>query len=363
MHTNTIINTLRGIILTTTLLLACLFSLSSCYSEKGKDHDALVMPEVDIITTQIDSVTQKHIEDSISFSSQHHYTKNFNFVVKADSIKLVTRQPEEVISQERFPEDIMLITEKDSITLYRGNDIVVAEIRILPADTIDQVWVQVARDQDSFGWIHESELLKQVVPNDPISQFISLFSDSHILWTLITVAMIIVPYTLRFLQKKKAKIIHLNDIPSFYPTLLALILALAAVVYSSIQLFEPEMWRHFYYHPTLNPLAVPPILALFLTLVWMLPIVGMATVDDVMHHLPVHDALLYLAGLAAVCMVIYVVFSVSTLYYLGYALFIAYAYFSISIFYRNKRLVYFCGNCGKAITQKGKCPHCGAINI
>ena len=363
MHTPKSIRSLHGAICFIASVLVCLVSLSSCYSEKEKEHDALVMPEVDIVTSQMDSVTQKHIEDSISFSTIHHYTKNFNFVVKSDSIKLVTRQPEEVISQEKFPEDVILMTESDSITLYRGDDIVVAEIRILPTDTIDQVWVQVARDQDSFGWIHESKLLKQVVPNDPISQFISLFSDTHILWTLITVAMIIVPYTLRIIRKKRAKIIHINDIPSFYPTLLVLILALAATVYSSIQLFEPEMWRHFYYHPTLNPLAVPPILGIFLTLVWLLPVVGMATVEDVLHHLSFHDALLYLSGLAAVCMVIYVVFSVSTLYYVGYVLLIAYAYLSIRIFYKNRRLVYFCGKCGKAITQKGRCPHCGAINV
>ncbi len=338
------------------------FLLVSCYSEKSKDHDALVIPGADVVTPSVDSLTQQHIADSISFSSQHHYTKNYNFIVKADSMTLLKQQPEEVTSQREFPID-MTETVYDSITLRRGEVIVVAEIRIIPADTVDTVWVQVARDQETFGWIHESAMLKGVVPRDPISQFISFFSDRHILWTLIAVAAILVTYTLRLIRKKKAKIIHLNDIPSFYPTLLVLTLALAATVYSSIQLFEPEMWRHFYYHPTLNPLSVPPMLGVFLALVWLLPILGMATVEDVFHHMPFEEAVLYLAGLAAVCMVVYVVFSVSTLYFIGYALFVAYAYFSVSVFYRHRRLVFYCGKCGKALTQKGRCPHCGAINV
>jgi 4-hydroxybenzoate polyprenyltransferase len=49
----------------------------------------------------------------------------------------------------------------------------------------------------------------------------------------------------------------------------------------------------------------------------------------VYHRLPLGEAIMYLVGLAAVCAVIYVVFSITTLYYVGYPLLIAYFYFAI----------------------------------
>ena len=41
------------------------------------------------------------------------------------------------------------------------------------------------------------------------------------------------------------------------------------------------------------------------------------------------EAILYLGGLAAICAVDYVVFSITTLYYLGYPLLIAYYVFAL----------------------------------
>ena len=45
--------------------------------------------------------------------------------------------------------------------------------------------------------------------------------------------------------------------------------------------------------------------------------------------LPLGEAIIYLVGLAAVCAVLYVVFSITTLSYIGYPLLIAYYYFAI----------------------------------
>jgi hypothetical protein len=123
--------------------------------------------------------------------------------------------------------------------------------------------------------------------------------------------------------------VHFNDIQSFYPTALCLLIASSAVLYSSIQLFGPETWRHFYYHPSLNPFALPFWLGVFVSSVWALIIVAIATVDEVTRLLPLGEAILYLVGLAAVCAVLYTVFSITTLYYVGYPLLIAYFYFAI----------------------------------
>lgn len=270
--------------------------------------------------------------DSISFYTTHHYSLNYNFVVTGDSLVIVEQQPDgmdvpDVVSTEIEISGMEM--QKDSIVLRRHDRIVVADIKTLPADSVDSVWVKVARDQLTIGWVHESELLSQVSPDDPISQFIDLFSDAHLLVFLAFCVVVIVAYGVRRILRKGAHIVHFNDIPSFYPTLLCLLVASSAVLYSSIQLFGPESWRHFYYHPSLNPFALPFHLALFVSSVWAIVIVSIATVDDVTRQLPLGSAILYMGGLAGICAVCYVVFSITTLYYVGYPLLIAYYVFAI----------------------------------
>ena len=291
--------------------------------------------------------------DSAKFAATHHYSINYNFVVKTDSVNLVRQQPEEVIS--RLP--------TDTVAIYRHDHIAVADIRIIPADSIDTVWIQVARDQETFGWIHESSLLPCVVPSDPISQFISTFSDTHLLIFLIIISVISSAYLTRTILRRNAKIVHFNDINSFYPTLLALIVASSATLYSSIQMFAPDMWRHFYFHPTLNPFNVPPTLGIFIASVWAMLIVGLAAVDVVRNILPTGQALLYLCGLAAVCAVNYIVFSLTTLYFVGYFLYAAYLYVALKRYFTKFRQTYVCGNCGAPMSGKGRCPSCGRENL
>ena len=283
------------------------------------------------ITPDAWNLTEQQL-DSISFYTTHHYTQNYNFVVTGDSLVVVAQQPEAMAVPEVVSIEIESIGEehqKDSITLRKNERIVVADIMTVPSDTIDSVWVKVARDQLTFGWIHEKELLAKVSPDDPISQFIDLFSNVHLLVFLAFGVVIVAAYGVRRLMRRGAKIVHFNDIPSFYPTTLCLLVASSAVLYSSIQLFGPESWRHFYYHPTLNPFGMPLHLGLFVTSVWAIVIVAIATVDDVTKHLPLGSAVLYLGGLTAVCAVDYVVFSITTLYYIGYPLLIAYYIFAL----------------------------------
>ena len=270
--------------------------------------------------------------DSISFYTTHHYTQNYNFVVTGDSLVVVAQQTEDMAVPEVVSIEIEAIGkewQKDSITLRKNERIVVADIKTVPSDTIDSVWVKVARDQLTFGWVHENELLAKVSPDDPISQFIDFFSDTHLLIFLAFCVVIVAAYGVRRLMKLGAKIVHFNDIPSFYPATLCLLVATSAVIYSSIQVFGPESWRHFYYHPSLNPFALPLHLGLFVTSVWAIIIVAIATVDDVTKHLSLGESILYLGGLAAICAVDYVIFSITTLYYIGYPLLIAYYVFAL----------------------------------
>ena len=304
----------------------------------------LLLPLVLLLMSAM-SLTSCYKQET-GFTATHHYNQNYNFVVKADSM-VIYENPDTAIY--------------DSIIVYRGDQLVVAEIKTISNDTIDSVWVKLARDQMSQGWTRECDLLNGVAPDDPISQFIDLFSNNHLLLFLALVVVVTASYGLRKLYRRDAYIVHFHDISSVLPTMLAVLVATSATVYATIQNFAPENWRHFYFHPTLNPFAVMPVIGLFVSLVWALIITGIAVVEDVMRRLPFGSAVLYLLGLAAICAVDYVVFSIFTLYYIGYVLLAAYIWFAVS----RLRLVlarYVCGNCGKRIPGLGKCPHCGAVN-
>ena len=351
------------------LLLLFSFSFTGCYHKKTPSSfrlpDSIQEAQIsrrleagdDSVLKQNDkdqiewSGTRSKV-DSLAFRVKHHYSQGFNFVVIPDSLMLLRQQPEEAVNDMKT----------DSFAVKKGKEVVVADIRILPNDKQDSVWVQIATEDYAFGWIHESQLLKQVVPADPISQFISTFSNIHLLIFLIVISIMGVGYLARKILKKNAHIVHLNDINSFYPTLLAVIVALSAAFYASIQLFAPETWREFYFHPSLNPFSQPLLLNIFLVLVWAMLIIGLATIDDVRRLLKSGDTLLYLSGLGAVCAVNYIVFSVLTLYYIGYPLLIVYIYYAFRIYLRKTRETYYCGNCGVRLHRKGRCPQCGAVN-
>ena len=315
-----------------------LLLLTSCYNKGQLSPDAWNLTEQQL--------------DSISFYTTHHYTQNYNFQVRADSMALIAQLPAEVISD--MPVDTLMV--------YKNEHLVVADITTVPADTIDSIWVKVARDQLTFGWIHERDMLAAVSPDDSISEFIDFFSDAHLLIFLALLVVAIAAYVYKLLISRRAKLVHFNDIASFYPTLLCLLVASVATVYSSIQLFAPEKWRHFYYHPTLNPYAVPFSLEVFLCLLWAILIVAIAAFDDVRRQLSFGDAVLYLLGLGATCAVVYVVFSVSTLYYIGYPLLVAYTAFALWCYFGHLHPLYQCGRCGALLHEKGICPRCGTRN-
>lgn len=313
--------------------------LNSCYHQEPETSDAWMVTEEQM--------------DSISFYTTHHYTQNYNFLVTVDSLWLIVQQPSELLSE-------MLV---DTIVVHNEDRLVVADIMTLPSDTIDSVWVQVARDQNTIGWIREKQMLPGVAPDNPISQFITFFSDTHLLIMLAFLVLVGALYTIRGLYRRNAKIVHFNDIPSVYPTLLALLVAASAVFYSTIQLADPDSWRHYYYHPTLNPFAVPLHLGIFLFSVWGLLLMLLAAVDDIRRYLSLGETILYGLGLMGVCAIDYVVFSISTLYYVGYPLLVLYVGFAVWRYVRCGRAVYVCGKCGASLREKGVCPKCGSRNV
>lgn len=296
------------------MLLGILLMLSSCYHRHNSHQQHAAMVEY----------SDRQL-DSISFSTTHHYTNKYNFLVFKDSLELMRQQPEEYISGLKV----------DTFAVKKNHLLVVTDIRMVPQDSIDSVWVQLATENNDFGWVRESKLLRRVVPDDPISEFIMTFSNVHLLIFLVVIVVITMAYLVRKVFHSNGKIVHFNDIDSPYPVTLVLLVSISAAFYGWIQSFEPEMWRHFYFHPSLNPFAVPHLLGVFLALVWAVLIVALACVDEVYHRLTFGEGLLYLGGLAGVCALDYIIFSVLSLYYIGYVLLIAYIYFAIKT-YRKK---------------------------
>ena len=173
------------------VMIVGLMTLSGCYHTKTRQHDAYT------------TTNAMNYADS-SFYSTHHYAQNYNFVVKSDTLSLLRQQPEEKLNG----------LHTDSFLVKRGAHLVVVDIRLLKNDPTNSVWIQLARDQYTFGWIHESRLMQSVVPDDPISQFISTFSDTHLLVFLIIISVIAMSYLAYSIKQKHVKAVHFNDIHS-----------------------------------------------------------------------------------------------------------------------------------------------------
>ena len=67
------------------------------------------------------------------------YEVNDNFVVTADTMHLQMQQPMHnmPMASSVFP---------DSIFMLRGEELVIAQTAVIPEDSVDSVWVKVARD-------------------------------------------------------------------------------------------------------------------------------------------------------------------------------------------------------------------------
>lgn len=282
------------------------------------------------------------------------YAVNDNFCLTADSICLQTQEP-----LHNLPID----TLSDSIKLYYNDPLVVAQIVVIPEDSIDSIWVKVARDQFAQGWIHQCDFLSNVVPDDPISNFIYLFSQRHLWFFIGLVIAVLVVFIVQQIRHCHSHVIFVRDISSFYPTLLTIALSSSAILYASIQRLVPETWVMFYYHPTLNPFDLPLILGLFIASIWLLVVLVIATIDEVLSLLPITEAVLYMLSLSGICVVCYLIFSLPVLGWLGYLLYII---FSIALIWRYLkcfRARCVCGRCGAKMHGKGRCTRCKTINV
>ena len=103
-------------------------------------------------------------------------------------------------------------------------------------------------------------------------------------------------------------------------------------------------------------------MALFIASVWGMLIVAVAVIDEIRRQPDLGDNLQYLASLGGMCMVLYLIFTLTTPIYIGYPMLIAYWAFAIRQYIIHQPSHLICGVCGKSIPSKGVCPHCGAMN-
>ncbi|MGN1257171.1 MAG: zinc ribbon domain-containing protein [Bacteroidaceae bacterium] len=283
------------------------------------------------------------------------YEVNDNFVVTADSLRLQSQQP-----LHNMP--TVFSAFSDSLFIRRGEELVIAQVVVIPEDSVDSVWVKVARDQMLMGWTHEQDLLSSVVPNDPISRFIYVFSLRHLPYFVSLIVMALALLLVRHVRHAHSRVFLLNDIASVYPTLFMVVLGGAAVLYAHIQRFEPDMWVRFYYHPTLNPFSLPLMLGLFVLLFWLLLILFLAAVDEVFSQLSLGEALFYMFTLLGMSMCLYTLFSMAAFYWAGVILYVVFAVVALTRFFLYFRPRYLCGRCGCKMHDLGPCSHCGAHN-
>ena len=327
------------------------FEVSGSASDKLKQN-----PTTEESTDTVPKLTPQQV-DSVVFRLTHHYGPNFNFELKADSMILVPREGDLI-------QDTCVVRNKDLL--------VVAQIkRIEASDSTmeDTFLIKVAHDQTTMGWVKESELLEKAVPDDPISQLIDFMTGSRAIWMSSFLGFGVIAFFFRKMRKQKMsislsdlKVVDLIEMDSFYPPLLLILVACVAALYASVQNFVPEFWQEYYFHPTMNPLLLPPIMAVLVTLVWLTLIVIVAVVIEVYNNFYSFRGIIYLFEIAGLCMLVYLLISWTILIYVGYLLLPILIAYLIYYYFKYIRCTMTCGHCGRKIREKGICKHCGAIN-
>ncbi len=285
-------------------------------------------------------------KDSLAYLHKYHYTFNTNFEVSVDSLRLVC-----------------LPIQGDSVTIRKGDRVVVADFAIHPNDTKDTLWVKLAHSEETQGWIQSKDIVRYFIPTDSISQFIHFFSDTHTVYFITILMLFTVAYFLRLVLRKRISLVFFQDIDSLYPIFLCFLMAFAATLYETMQKFTPDTWQHYYFNPTLSPFHVPLILSIFLLSLWLFIIISVAVLDDILRQLRLSSSIFYLLGLLASCVFCYFFFIIATSIYIGYLFLLIFFFIFCKRIFSGARVYHYrCGKCGQKIKEKGVCPHCGAIN-
>ncbi|MCC8187901.1 MAG: hypothetical protein LIP08_10495 [Bacteroides sp.] len=288
--------------------------------------------------------TEEDMPDTLATDFRFSYALNTNLEVRTDSVYL-----------ECLPVKGLFVS------LRQGDRVVIAKLATYPGDSADVAWVKLAHSQEVQGWIPEDQLLEYFAPVDSVSHLIDMFRHTSLSYLLFVLALFIFLVLALAYRRRPFPVVFFRDIGSPYPALLCLLAACLGTLYETMQLFFPEVWKHFYFHPTLTPWRVPGVLSVFLGCLWGFLLVGIASLDDIFRRLVSGDAWRYLFALMAACVGCYGFFIQSVHFYIGYLLFLLFAAYTVSHLCRNTEM-YRCGCCGARMSRKGVCPSCHAVN-
>ena len=331
------------------MIYGLLFVVATACRQQPNADDAAAVPTDS--TAQSAMLTPAQA-DSLQFRLTHHYSVNFNFMVTADSLLLV-------------PRDGDFLT--DTCIVRRGDFLVVAAIRRdFPAATDstaqDSVWLKVASSQRKMGWIAEQQLLRGVVPDDPVSQLLHCLQQSHATWAVLVLSLLLIAASTLLSMRKGRLHLRFTSFASFYPTLLLLLCGIFATLNTAAYTSVPEFLQEYYFHPTLNPLLLPPLMSALLTGVWLIAIVFIAVCIDAYSRLDFLHATAVIVDTTCWAAVIFIVFwyipSVASSCVALSLLTIG----ALWLYFRHIRARYRCGNCGRAMRRRGICPACGTHN-
>ena len=228
--------------------------------------------------------------DSLEFRFAHHYTVNYNFSIKADSLPLVS-----------YESDII-----DTCYLRKGDIVAVAEIRQQSPDT---VWIKVFRDQLTMGWVPESVLLDSATPDDGISKILDRMTWSRGVWMSILILLGVVGFMDRRNLSHRLQVFRFAEMDRFFPICFLFLIAILAITYSCIQAFTPEYWQEYYFHPTLNPFILPTLMGCLVGLVWLIIIIFIALIIEVYENFYFRQGITYLLEIVGMAMAEYLILS------------------------------------------------------
>ena len=286
------------------------------------------------VEEQSDWTLTKNQRDSISFTQHHHYNIGTNFILKSDSVHLASHPVGWPISFEVL---------NDSAVLKCNDYFVVTEIYKPDNYTelgTDSTWLRVGSDGIHLGWIDESTMLKNSSPTSPISQFIYTFSGNHLSVFLVffIVTGLVVGYCK--LKYKHVLFVHIRDVHSMYPVAFIIMMSTAAMLYSTIQKFFPEMWVTYYFNPSLNPIGQPFLIGIFLLVLWLSLLLLISVVYDLMEKVSFFNMCSYVLSLVSIGCIMYVILTLTIPLYFGYLIYVFYVLFTVHQFlkYRTKFL-------------------------
>lgn len=305
--------------------------------------------------------THRHADDwgmtadernASAFRVSHHYGENSNFQVVGDSLLLRVSPPlSNAVENE---------SEQRGFMVYHGDLLVVADVAMVRNSMDDSVWVEVARDQQTIGWVGERCLLQNVVPDAPLSQFIYWYRG-NIPWVLCSLLLVVGAFVVLHFVRKDVALAPFDWAGSVYPALFFVFSAGAGIIRATIAEFRPDDWAEFYFNVSINPFGLPFLTGLFVAMVWSIVLLAVASADVVFHRYSIGETFVFMLSLLAVSFLSFVAFTFSEWFAAAVPCFVALVFWTFMRCFRSRNR-YACGRCGSPMNHGGRCQRCGAIN-